>query len=283
MKKIRRRPCENGPVQLAFVPRFVRIAVLSTVLAAGAATAGPVRMTWTVNGEKREALVFAPSGTVSGARVPVVLAFHGHGGNMQGASMGMRFQNEWPEAVVAYPQGLPTRTKIDPRGLRPGWQREPGQNGDRDVKLVDAILATLREKYPVDESRIYAAGFSNGGFFSYLLWATRGKEFAAFGVCAGLVEPDVAPAEPRPIIHIGGESDRICVFADQKETIRTVLRWNGCTGSGEACGNGCVRYPSSKGAPVVVVTHPGGHVFPPWAAGRIVTFFRNHPGHGPRG
>jgi polyhydroxybutyrate depolymerase len=238
-------------------------------------------MTWTINGETREALVFAPAAPSPG-KAPLIFAFHGHGGNMRGAAEWMGFQAAWPEAVVVYPQGLPTKTKIDPRGLRPGWQREPGQNGDRDLKLVDAILATMRQKFPVDDSRIYAAGFSNGGFFSYLLWAKRSAVFAAFGVCAGLVNPDLPPAEARPVIHIAGENDRIVHFSDQKDTIQTVLRWNGCPSSGEACGNGCTRYASSKGAPVVVVVHPGGHVFPRWAGERIVKFFRAHPLTGAR-
>lgn len=246
------------------------------VLGSAALAAEPSRMTWTINGETREALVFAPSAPPAG-KVPLVLAFHGHGGNMRGAAGWMRFQAAWPEAVVVYPQGLPTKTKIDPRGVRPGWQREPGQNGDRDLKLVDAILATMRQKFPVDESRIYAAGFSNGAFFSYLLWSTRGAAFAAFGVCAGLVTADPPPAEPRPIIHIGGENDAIVHLSDQKETIRTVLRWNGCPAGGEPCGNGCTLYASSKGAPVVTMIHPGGHVFPAWAGERIARFFRAHP------
>ena len=253
-------------------------AILAALLVPGGAAlrAEASRMTWTVRGETREALVFAPSPARAG-KVPVVLAFHGHGGNMRGAAEWMRFQAAWPEAVVVYPQGLPTKTKIDPRGLRPGWQREPGQNGDRDLKLVDAILATLRQKFPVDESRIYAAGFSNGAFFSYLLWSTRGSAFAAFGVCAGLVTADPPPAEARPVIHIAGESDAIVHFSDQEDTIRTVRRWNGCAAAGEPCGNGCTRYTSSKKAPVVTVFHPGGHVFPKWAAGRITQFFRLHP------
>ena len=77
-------------------------------------------------------------------------------------------------------QGLPTPSPVDPRGRFPGWQREVGQSGDRDLKFFDAVLATLKQKYPVDEHRIYATGFSNGAFFTYVLWATRGSTFAAF-------------------------------------------------------------------------------------------------------
>ena len=60
------------------------------------------------------------------------------------------------------------------------------EQGDRDLKFVDAILKTLREKYKVDDRRIFATGHSNGGGFTYLLWAARGKELAAIApVAAG--------------------------------------------------------------------------------------------------
>ena len=41
-------------------------------------------MDWTINGVKRQALVFAPK--ESKEKAPLVFAWHGHGGNMQGTS-----------------------------------------------------------------------------------------------------------------------------------------------------------------------------------------------------
>ena len=37
----------------------------------------------------------------------------------------------------------------------------------------------------MDETRIYATGFSNGAGFTYLLWAARPTVFAAFAPVAG--------------------------------------------------------------------------------------------------
>src|SRR5262249_8227617 len=81
-------------------------------------------MSWTVDGVARRALVFAPTAptTAGGGKVPLVFAFHGHGGNMRGAARTMAFQEAWPEALVVYMQGLPTPSKIDPQGRLPGWQ-----------------------------------------------------------------------------------------------------------------------------------------------------------------
>jgi polyhydroxybutyrate depolymerase len=249
------------------------IAAVSTV----SAIAQPIPMKWTVAGTERHALVFAPSASAAGEKVPVVFAFHGHGGNVQGTSRSMAFQDRWPQALVVYMQGLPTTSKRDPQGKSPGWQHEAGELGDRDLKFFDAVLATLKEKYPVDEHRIYATGFSNGAFFTYLLWATRGSTFAAFAPCAGLIWPTLHLSEPKPLLQIDGENDKLVHFADATKTVETVRALDGATGTGEPCGNGCTRYPSTKKTPVVFIKHPGGHVFPRWASERIVEFFKNHP------
>jgi polyhydroxybutyrate depolymerase len=252
------------------------LAALALSAATAAAAAQPVPMQWTVDGVERHALVFAPAGA-AGVKAPLVFGFHGHGGTARTAAASMRFQVLWPQAVVVYMQGLPTVSKIDPQGEHPGWQRAAGENGDRDVKFFDAVLASLRARYPVDDHRIYASGFSNGAFFSYLLWATRGKAFAAFAPCAGLIWPTLHPSEPRPVLAIGGETDPLVTFENQQRTLARVRALDGASGPGTACGAGCTLYPSTESAPVEAITHPGGHVYPPWATARIVEFFKAHP------
>jgi polyhydroxybutyrate depolymerase len=239
--------------------------------------AEPAPMKWTVDAVQREALVFLPS-TPMKAKAPVIFAFHGHGGNMHFAARGMGFQNLWPEAIVVYPQGLPTPGLImDEKGVKPGWQREPGNQQDRDLKFVDAMLATLREKYSVDERRIYATGFSNGGLFTYLLWAARGNVFAALAPGGAVLLPSVQPTQPRPVLHYGGQSDRLARFARQQRTIEQIRTFNGCTSKGAPCGANCTLYSSSKGAPVETFIHPFGHIYPPPVTGVIVKFFQENP------
>ena len=92
----------------------------------------------------------------------------------------------WPEAIVVYVQGLPSRRD----GLA-GWQVEKGEDDDRDLKLVDTALASLRAKFSVDDDRIYATGFSNGANFTYLLWAERPAVFAAYAPVAARLRSSV--------------------------------------------------------------------------------------------
>jgi polyhydroxybutyrate depolymerase len=226
-------------------------------------------MKWTVGGERREGILYAPS-TAAAKPTPVVLSFHGHGDDMQ------NFQHTgvhraWPQAIVVYFQGLRSRDGLF------GWQTERGQDGDRDLKLVDAALASLRETYMVDESRIYSTGFSNGGNFTYLLWAERPAVFAAFAPVAARLRSSVRPALPKPLFHVAGRRDAQIQFADQQEAIDAAKRVDGVTGEGASCGSGCTVYVSGR-ADLMTWIHPGGHEYPANTSELIAKFFRDHPG-----
>ena len=231
-------------------------------------------MTWTVDGVNRQAIVIPPSGGEKGAKSPVIFFFHGHGGRMNGPAQKMNFPSLWPEAVVVYPQGLPTPSKRDPNGTRPGWQTEAGSQGDRDLKFFDAMLESLRKKYSIDDSRIYVTGFSNGAGFSYLLWSERSKNLAGIGICAGRLSPSELPSKGLPVFVLAGQSDSILPFSLQQESIEAVKKANNVSGIGQSCGVNCTLYPSAKQTPVMTVIHPGAHVCPPWATSGMVSFFK---------
>jgi polyhydroxybutyrate depolymerase len=258
----------------------ILVAVLLGGSACAASAADPKRVEWTVGDAKREALVYLPA-KADTEPCPVVLVFHGHGGTMQ-VTAKTGFQKQWPEAIIVCPQGLPTATGRDPKGERAGWQQKPGDNQDRDLKFVDAILKTLREQYRVDDKRVYATGHSNGGGFTYLLWRTRGQEFAAMapsaaGAGALRTAKDV---KPLPVLHIAGEKDQVVRFENQKRTMEAVRNHNSCEADGKAwaqVGNLVgTRYPSSGGTPFVSVIHPGTHRYPDEAPELIVKFFKEH-------
>jgi polyhydroxybutyrate depolymerase len=233
------------------------------------------QMNWTVDGVQRVALVYPPSQKDASGKVPVILAFHGHGGDMNDAHAGMHFETYWPEAVIVYLQGLPTNPAADPEGY--GWIYNTEKDGQRDVKFVDAVLATLHSKFAVDDNRIYATGFSNGGMFTYVLWGARTNIFAAFAVVSGRVSAGVHLSVPKPVLVVGGQRDRTVMFKDQLAAIETARQVDDANGTGTSCGGECLAYASSKGAPVVTYIHDGGHVYPPGAPYLTVKFFKDHP------
>jgi polyhydroxybutyrate depolymerase len=164
----------------------------------------------------------------------------------------------------------------DQQGQLPGWQKEAGDNGDRDLKLFDAMLATMKQTYTVDSDRIYTTGFSNGGGFSYLLWAERGKTLAAIGECAGRLQDATHLTQSRAFLAIAGQRDKTDLFVWQQQSIEKAQQADNATGPGQACGQNCTFYPSTTQTPVKTFIHPGGHVYPLWAPAEIVKFFKNH-------
>ncbi len=184
----------------------------------------------------------------------------------------------WPEAIVVYPQGLNTPGKLtDPQGLKPGWQHSAGAQGDRDLKFFDAMLAELRSKFKVNDKRLYSTGHSNGGGFTYLLWAERGDLFTAMAPSAAAAPTLLDKLKPKPVLHVAGQTDPLVKFAWQQQTIEALRKLNQC-GEGKPWESqqGGTIYESKLAMPVITLLHPGGHQFIPQAPAAIVKFFKAH-------
>jgi polyhydroxybutyrate depolymerase len=248
-----------------------------TVIAAilfAAVQPAPAVVTVDVGGVRRETLVYAASGKAPAQGSPLVFGFHGHGGSMRNAASSFQMHQLWPEAVVVYPQGLPTAGKTDPKGVRAGWQLMRNDQEGRDLKFFDALLAKIRKDYRIDPKRIFTMGHSNGGRFTYVLWATRGDVFAAFA-------PSASPAlglgtnfKPRPAFVLAGESDELVPFANQKLTIDSLKRLLQCPSAPETETGYFRLYKGKGGIEFATYISPGGHRYMREANPLIAEFFR---------
>ena len=267
---------ENETMEVGTMRRTFAILVLLLAARTSAAAADLTRREWKVEGVAREALIDAPQAAKT-MPCPVVFAFHGHGGTMTSAATHFGYHRLWPEAIAVYMQGLNTPGILtDPEGKRSGWQKTFGDQQDRDLKFFDAVLTTLKKDYQVDDKRIYATGHSNGGGFTYLLWAARGDVLAAIAPCAAAARPEFKPhIKPKPVLHMAGENDPLVRFEWQQRTIDAVRKIDGC-GEGRPWGEHCTLYPSQTGTPVVTYIHPGGHQLPADVPPVIVKFFKEH-------
>jgi len=259
---------------------FSTVALLFLAAVASAAEPALAEKEWTVDGVARKGLVHVPM-TGRTEPAPVVFVFHGHGGTMAHAARTMAFHVQWPEAIVVYLQGLNTPGKLtDLEGKRPGWQPGRGDQDDRDLKLFDTVFKSLKSDFKVDESRVYATGHSNGGSFTYLLWATRGDVFAAMAPSAAVPGREIRNLSPKPALHVAGENDPLVKWEWQKLTMDALRKLNGCEAQGkEWASSGNLKgtlYPSSKETPVVTLISPGDHKFPSEAPALIVKFFKEH-------
>lgn len=265
------RPDSCGAIILAAATLGMILSV--TALALGEAKAE----TFTVDGVERQALVYPNSKAASTAGAPLVFVFHGHGGTAQYAARRFRIHELWPEAVVVYMQGIPGVQGItDPEGTRNGWQKAPGEVGDRDIKFFDAALDRVRTKYKADPNRVYVLGHSNGGRFVNVLWNTRGDKLAALCSAAGPGGMLIDKAVTKSVFIIAGEKDPLVPFQTQQNSIQRVRRLLK-TEEAKARVNGLERTePGVNGSELVTYIHPGGHEVPLEALPSVIKFFQRH-------
>jgi polyhydroxybutyrate depolymerase len=238
---------------------------------------GFVEQSWTIEGVKRTALVRVPKGAQG--PLPVVFCWHGHGGRATQAASRWGYEQADSTSILVFPQGLPTVSPlVDKEGRMPGWQTTLGGEGDRDVKLFDAILADLQKTQSIDERRICSMGHSNGAAFSYLLWQARPKVLAAIGSVAGALRAEAKDLPPLPVIHVAGENDPLVKFAWQQATFVAVRRFNHCAETAKPWAKEGVLtatiFESDRGAPLVTALHGGGHEYPKGASELIARFLK---------
>lgn len=223
------------------------------------------------SGLKRTALVFAPS-KMTETTIPLVLVYHGHGGTARAASRSMPFHKVWPEALVVYPQGVPTPGQLtDPEGKKTGWQPKAGDFDGRDLKFYDQLLKDLKAQYKIGD--IFVTGHSNGGGFTYLLWANRAESIRAIAPCAAGGR-SVLESKPIPVMHIAGRKDPLVKFEMQERVMKAVRRVNQCEDRGQPWAKDCTLYSSKINAPFIAMIHDGDHKYPSQAPELIVKFFK---------
>jgi len=230
-----------------------------------------------IEGIERNAIIFPNSREVSSSGAPLVFVFHGHGGTARNSAQKFRIHELWPEAVVAYMQGLPGIPGItDPEGKKTGWQKDPGEADDRDLKFVDVALDQILRQYKVDPSKVYALGHSNGGRFTNVIWHERGEKFAAFCSASGQGGTLIPTNIPKSILIIAGEKDPLVSYQNQLlsvEAARRLLQ----TDPSKAIKQGfAVLEPGVNGLELGTYLHPGGHEFPKKALPLAVMFFQRH-------
>lgn len=254
--------------------RKLRLAVsLILAIASSVWAQNPQTMEWTVNGVVRKALVYLPK-DASKKPTPIIFAYHGHGGTMANMYNTRRFDKLWPEAIFICPQGLNTPGALtDPEGKATGWAMEV-TDSNKDIQFFDAILTTIKTDYKVDMKKIFITGHSNGGGFTYLLWALRGDVFAAVAPTASVAGRSITKLKPKPAFHLVGETDPLVKPLWQKLTYNQVMKLNNCSLTGEKIDQFTTRYPSKTGYPFVLFSHPGGHQYPAGANEAIIAFFK---------
>lgn len=170
------------------------------------------------SGKNRHYLYYLPE-TLDPARpLPLLLAFHGGGGNAAGFANTTKLHNiaEREGFIVIYPHGSGAGKRLKKLSWNTGMRPPQGyaeENNTDDVGFIRSLLSHFEAEYPIDSQRIYATGLSKGAMFSYRLACELSGRIRAIAPVAGpLTYDDCRPAAPVALLHIHGDSDNHVPF-----------------------------------------------------------------------
>jgi polyhydroxybutyrate depolymerase len=228
-----------------------------------------------VGGKNRKYVLHVPNAYDGTKPVPLIIDFHGLGGNGQSESGSSPYpaQTDAEGVIMAFPTGEP-----GPSGA--AWNVGPCcVSGVDDVAFAKAMVSEIAKSACIDPKRVYAVGFSMGGGMSHYLACHAADVFAAVAPAAfDLLEENVDDCEPsRPIsvVSFRGTGDAVVPYAGGYSAVvsgmpitflgaqKTFEAWgdlNQCTGAASAeDAKGCKNYSSCQGGvDVMLCTKQGG-------------------------
>ena len=166
------------------------------------------------DGLNRSALVHIPENYDSSFALPVVLNFHGYGGNAaaHAATTGMTATSDSFQFLLVYPQGSLL-------GNDPHWNNAlPGPDNKSDADdlgFTSELLRLLDSAFLIDRERIYACSYSNGGMMSYALGCYLSNAIAAVASisgCLGDTTETCEPQHPTATLNIHGTNDNVIAY-----------------------------------------------------------------------
>ncbi|KAH7309693.1 Alpha/Beta hydrolase protein [Stachybotrys elegans] len=251
---------------------------LAVAQSAGCGGAGIASGTYSVqiNGQNREYTLRVPDNYDSSTPLRLIFGYHWLGGSMQNVVQGSYYGLE--------PLAQGSAVFVAPQGLDAGWANSGGQ----DIAFTDAILETVLGGLCIDESQIFATGFSYGGGMSFSVACARPDVFRAVAPIAG-AQLSGCDGGNTPIAYLGihGVVDSVLPIDAGRQLRDKFVGLNGCSAEQAAepspgSGSHMKTEYSCSGPPVWWIAHSGDHVADPrdgdgtlWAPGETWDFFTN--------
>jgi len=170
---------------------------------------GTTERTVSSSGMDRKVRVHVPPSYDASANVPLVMVFHGYTETAQQIEniSQMTPVSDAHGFVVTYAQGISN-----------GWNAgkccgTAATTQVPDVQFVSDLMDALSTDLCIDEKRVYAAGFSNGGMLSNRLACELSNRIAAFAPVSGPLAMDgCKPTRFMPMIEFHGTGDFIVPY-----------------------------------------------------------------------
>ncbi len=197
-----------------------------------------------VDGRQRYWLTYEPTAYREGRKkkFPLVLAIHGFtcSGEFFANNTGWNSVGEERDVIVVYPTAYPWhRGPEHPRGSRfPTQEWNAGGFSDGldpaapdELSYFRTLLEETLKTYPIDPSRIYVTGHSNGAMMTQCLMRYMPEVFAGFApvgfmedLC-GNMQPEPADGIARNVWYVVGEYDGAgCAIEEGNVNVRTIRK-----------------------------------------------------------
>jgi polyhydroxybutyrate depolymerase len=168
-----------------------------------------------VGDRDRKYRIYIPKSYNGRKATPVVLVFHGGGGDPDGMMKlcGMNAKAEQAGFIAVYPFGtgkFGDRLLSFNGGECCGYAQD---NNVDDVGFVRALLDDLATVVSVDVDRVFATGLSNGGIMSHYLASELSDRIAAIAPVGGpLMLEKPRNSRAVPVMHFHGTKDEFAPF-----------------------------------------------------------------------
>jgi polyhydroxybutyrate depolymerase len=148
--------------------------------------------------------LYVPSSHTGEQPMPLLLVFHGAGGDGRTMEQHTGFSRlaEQEKFIVVYPDAIGKH-----------WDARRGSQPEtnNDIGFIKALLEQLGQQYKLDRSRIYAAGFSNGGMFAQRIACELSDKIAAGATVAATMPENLSricqPVQPVSMLLMHGTDD----------------------------------------------------------------------------
>jgi len=169
--------------------------------------------------ETRSYREYVPASYNPSVPVPLVIAIHGLGDNMTNFSnVGFQLLGAFENFIVVYPQAMPSP-------LGNAWNAGMQYSGYtlnshiNDVGFISALIDSVMSEYSIDPARVYATGFSMGGFMANRLACELSHRIAAIASAAGTrgnLITNCNAWRPVPFCHLHGNEDPTVPFSNNQ-------------------------------------------------------------------
>ena len=162
----------------------------------------------------RQFYLYVPSTYNHNNETPVMFNFHGGSGTASAHlnyTSDMRNLAENENFILVYPQASP-----DLSSNVNSWIDKAGSNKN-DIFFIQEIFNNLNSIYNIDDSRVYACGYSEGAIFTYELACRLSNVITGVATVAGTMLTDnyrrelgfsnCSPSHPTPILLMLGTND----------------------------------------------------------------------------